>query len=58
VEFDDGVALVSVDGDTTRYWDVESGEPVEETKKGLEVNVFTFSKGSSRGRRSTSSSSL
>jgi hypothetical protein len=59
VEFaHDGATLVSRDGSTTRYWDVQSGEAKEgeageEAKEGeageesLEGNVFTFSKRSS-----------
>ncbi len=53
VEFaDDGATLVSggTDG-TTCYWDVQSGEAVEEAKRVLEGNTFTFSNASSREQK-------
>jgi hypothetical protein len=52
VEFThDGATLVSGGGDTTRYWDVQSGEAGEETKRILEGDMFTLSKGSSREQK-------
>ena len=52
----DGTTLVSRVGDTTRYWDVQSGkvkegEAGEESKNGLEGIMFTFSKRSSREQK-------